>query len=421
MARTYPPPGDGRIADCVANAPGGPVHVLVTNLEAEHIPGCNMAFRVDRLKAIEGFDRMYRAAGDDVDICWRLQEAGGKIGFNPAAVVWHHRRNSVKTYWKQQKGYGKAEALLESKWPERYNAVGHLSWEGRLYGRGLVQLLPVRQARIYHGIWGSAPFQSLYQPAPDLFSALPTMPEWYLLSLLPLGLSLVGFIWPPALATLPILALAIAVPLLQSAWSASHATFTTPQLSQFDRYKLYGLTTIMYLMQPLARLWGRFDNGLTPWRRRGFASFRWPAPCQMALWSETWRSPDQYLTSLHDSMVLNDAIAIHGVDYSDWDLHCRGGLAGSIRFLLAIEEHGAGKQLLRLKMWPQVSRILQWVAGLLVALAIVAGLDGSPAAAAVIGLVVLLLGTVAFLDCAKAMSSLSQALKQLQEGFDLTQ
>src|SRR5438552_1816150 len=36
------PPGDGPIAECVARAPGGPVHVLITDREAEHIPGCNM-------------------------------------------------------------------------------------------------------------------------------------------------------------------------------------------------------------------------------------------------------------------------------------------------------------------------------------------------------------------------------------------
>src|SRR5919106_1469507 len=49
-----PPPGDGPIADCVANAPGGPVHVLLSDREAEHIPGCNMAFRKDRLEALGG-------------------------------------------------------------------------------------------------------------------------------------------------------------------------------------------------------------------------------------------------------------------------------------------------------------------------------------------------------------------------------
>ncbi|HXK33914.1 MAG TPA: glycosyltransferase, partial [Dehalococcoidia bacterium] len=79
------PPGDGPIAECVANAPGGPLHVLLSDTLAEHIPGCNMAFRKTALQAINGFDPQYRAAGDDVDLCWRLQERGGTIGFHAGA------------------------------------------------------------------------------------------------------------------------------------------------------------------------------------------------------------------------------------------------------------------------------------------------------------------------------------------------
>src|SRR5712671_6419188 len=81
------PPGDGLIADCVAHAPGGPVHVLLTNQKAEHIPGCNMAFRRVALKAIGGFDPQFHVAGDDVDVCWRLQQEGWSLGFSPAALV----------------------------------------------------------------------------------------------------------------------------------------------------------------------------------------------------------------------------------------------------------------------------------------------------------------------------------------------
>jgi len=109
------PSDDGMIAECVANSPGGPVHVLLSDTEAEHIPGCNMAFRKSALAAIWGFDPRFRTAGDDVDICWRLVDRGGRIGFHAGAMVWHHRRNSVRTYWKQQRGYGRAEALLERK------------------------------------------------------------------------------------------------------------------------------------------------------------------------------------------------------------------------------------------------------------------------------------------------------------------
>ena len=83
-------PEDGWLAACVAAAPGQPTHVLESDQIAEHIPGCNMAFRREALVAIDGFDPQYRKAGDDVDVCWRLQQEGMWITFAPAAFVWHH-------------------------------------------------------------------------------------------------------------------------------------------------------------------------------------------------------------------------------------------------------------------------------------------------------------------------------------------
>ena len=175
-----PPKDDGWIAECVAHAPGGPVHVLLDDQVAEHIPGCNMAFRKSHLREIGGFDPQYRVAGDDVDICWRLQEKGWTIGFHASAQVWHHRRNSIRTYWKQQRGYGRAEALLEKKWPQKYNVAGHLSWQGRLYGKGSTNGCSLKTSRIYHGVWGSAPFQLMYQENPSKARSLLQMPEWNL-------------------------------------------------------------------------------------------------------------------------------------------------------------------------------------------------------------------------------------------------
>ena len=115
--------------------------MLLSDEIAEHIPGCNMAFWKSSLDAIGGFDPQFRIAGDDVDICWRLQDQGWTVGFSPGAVVWHHRRDCVRGYLKQQYEYGKAEALLERKWPERYNRVGHLAWAGRVYGAPLEKVL----------------------------------------------------------------------------------------------------------------------------------------------------------------------------------------------------------------------------------------------------------------------------------------
>ena len=52
-----PPPEESRTAACVAASPGGPTHVLLNDEVAEHIPGCNMAFRKD----VAGGDRRLRS------------------------------------------------------------------------------------------------------------------------------------------------------------------------------------------------------------------------------------------------------------------------------------------------------------------------------------------------------------------------
>ena len=210
------PPGDGLIAACVANAPGNPVHVLLSDSEAEHIPGCNMAFRKNRLQAVGGFDPLFRVAGDDADLCWRMRERGWTLGFSPAAMVWHHRRASVGAYWQQQKGYGRADAMLARKWPQKYNAVGNLRWEGRLYGRGHPRRIGWRRERIYHGTWGTALFQSVYQPAPGVFGTLPLTPEWHLFGVVLLALAILSVDWIPMILTLPLLIFVVAASSVQA-------------------------------------------------------------------------------------------------------------------------------------------------------------------------------------------------------------
>ncbi len=126
------PPDDAPMAQSIARAPGGPTHVLLDDRIAEHVPGCNMAFRREALLAIGGFNAVYLRAGDDVDVCWRLQARGWKIGFASAALVWHHHRSSVKAYWRQQVGYGEGETWLMAHHPEKF-LDGRMLWRGRIY------------------------------------------------------------------------------------------------------------------------------------------------------------------------------------------------------------------------------------------------------------------------------------------------
>ncbi len=57
------PPPAGTVAESVAHSPGGPIHVLVSDTEAEHIPGCNFSIRKDVLEELGGFDPQFRATG----------------------------------------------------------------------------------------------------------------------------------------------------------------------------------------------------------------------------------------------------------------------------------------------------------------------------------------------------------------------
>ncbi|HEU5261965.1 MAG TPA: glycosyltransferase [Gemmatimonadales bacterium] len=410
------PPGDGPIAECVAHAPGGPVHVLLSDREAEHIPGCNMAFRRAALEAIGGFDEQFRIAGDDVDVCWRLRHRGWRLGFSPSAVVWHHRRNSVRAYCKQQISYGRAEALLEQKWPDRYNGTGQITWAGRLYGQGVAHALAWRRDRIYHGIWGFAPFQSLYEPAPGVLESLPLMPEWYLLIAVLAALSLLGMAWEPLLLAVPPLGLATLVPLIKAGVSGWRASFPSPPRSRVAQLGCRMLTAILHVIQPLARLYGRLEYGHTPWRRRGTLDGSLPWPMSAALWGERWQDPGERLRTLETRLRADGACVLRGGQFDRWDLEVRGGQLGGGRLLMAVEEHGGGAQLVRLRWWPKGAAAAPLLVVLLAALSGSAALDEAWGVAATLGATALWWAWRAFAECAAAMAAIRRAVQQQQAG-----
>jgi GT2 family glycosyltransferase len=406
-----PPRGDGPIADCVASAPGGPSHVLLNDHEVEHIPGCNMAFRRAALEAIGGFDARFRIAGDDVDLCWRLLERGLTLGFNPAAVVWHHRRSTVRAYLKQQLNYGRAEAMLEAKWPEKYNRVGHVRWKGRVYGTGPPLPLFGRRHRIYHGVWGTGLFQSMYARHHGILESLTLMPEWYLLVglLLVLAVSSIGSAaaWFCAAA----FAAAAGIPLVQAATNAARAMPSEPLGGRFGRWRWRLRLMYLHIAQPAVRLAGRLSYGLTPWRRRGAARPVLPRPCAVVRWSEQWAPPEAWLRSLQGAIRDTGGLVAQGSDYDRWDLEVRGGMLGGARILMAVEEHDNGRQLVRFRAWP---RPIGACTGLLLILAGLAGAAGALGAwglCAALGAGALALGAGALLDCRVAMGAFLAAAR----------
>lgn len=406
---------DGPIATCVANAPGGPVHVLETDEIAEHVPGCNMTFRRDALLAIGGFDPIYRSAGDDVDACWRIQQNGGTIGFHPSALVWHHRRDSIIAYWKQQKGYGKAEALLEEKWPEKYNAFGHLTWAGRIYGNGFTLPIKTKKDKIFHGTWGSALFQSVYQPANGFLNSIPLMPEWYLFTALFGVLGSLGFLWAPLLWMWPVFFGAIAVVIIQAAISAYKNASLPPHKKNNIKYRL--LIIALHIIQPIARLNGRIKHGLTPWRRRGAgitreALFTFRSKTFLH-WSEEWRSMEDWLTEIEKNLVHLKSRIKRGGDFDHWDVQVNNGIFGAARGLLTVEEHGGGKEYLRFNCRKRYSTAGLFFFSLQAIITLFALWEGQWIAAAFVGTLTLLLGMQILAETARSFNSLYSAFALL--------
>ena len=325
-------------------------------------------------------------------------------------MVWHHRRNSVRTYWRQQQGYGKAEALLEGKWPEKYNAAGHLTWGGRLYSKGPTQPLSFSRERIHYGMWGAGLFQSIYEPAAGRLTSLPLMPEW-LFVVFALGvLTALGCVWTPLLATAPLFVFALAAPVAQAVLSARRAEFTSSPATRRGLLKLQAMTALLHLMQPLARLKGRLRWGLTPWRRRGVRGWAAPRTRPTILWSETWRSREERLSQLEARLRDAGACVLRGGEFDRWDLEVRGGMLGAARVLTTVEEHGAGRQLMRARARPRVSKQGLTVALLVAAPAGLAAWDGAWLPAFVLAGGALFIAARMLLECGAAMSTMLRAL-----------
>jgi GT2 family glycosyltransferase len=237
------PPG----AEVVARAPGGPVQVLFSDDRAEHVPGCNMAFWKLVLTEIGGFDPVYTKAGDDVDACWKILNRDWKIGFHPAALVWHRRRQGLGNYLRQQLAYGRSEALVEDRHPERFTPAGTARWRGRIYN----SLTPsFMWQRIYRGPYGTAAYQSVYQGGGhfiDLAHQVGVPGAAMLLLTAPLAVISLWLALPAVFAAVGLCLLA----------AVDMARTPPPRRSRTGGLRFRAQVAVHHLLQPLVRFWGR--------------------------------------------------------------------------------------------------------------------------------------------------------------------
>lgn len=341
------PPAENWIQACVSAAPGGPSHVLLTDVVAEHIPGCNMAFYKWAFDKVGGFDPEYRKAGDDVDFCWRLQQEGQVIAFSPSAIVWHYRRFTLQAFRKQQEGYGEAESLLRFKHLIFFGPTGTAKWKGQIYGSPRFTWL-VNRPVIYHGIFGEGLFQSIYPTPQSEIAAYLSSVEWVALTLFILALS----VPLPVLRIVPYLmfggTLLVALSyMIHARLEARHDTILARLLVVF-----------LALAQPLVRGWMRYYTWLkfkrTPPKviARPEENFHPPrgSVSKLNYWSENGHGREALLPEIVAALEAEGWSYSTDTGWKPWDIQIYGSFWWGVQLRSVTEYHGGPKCLTRIHL-----------------------------------------------------------------------
>lgn len=343
------PPAQDWIQACVAAAPGGPSHVLLTDVVAEHIPGCNMAFHRKSFDMVGGFDPEYRKAGDDVDFCWRLQQAGQVIAFSPAAIVWHYRRFTLGAFRKQQEGYGEAESMLRFKHLVFFGPTGTAKWKGQIYGAPRFTWL-VQRPLIYHGVFGEGLFQSIYPtPRSEIANYVSSL-EWVVLAAL---VFVVSVAFPP-LRIVPYLM--IGATLVVALSYMLHARLEP----QFDSVRARLLVAFLAFTQPLVRGWSRYftwlrykhtpENVIRTREEDTGDNAAGGSITHLEFWNEEGHGREKLLAET--AQLLESEGWSYSLDtgWNNWDVQVYGSFWWIVRLRTVTEYHGGPRCLTRAEL-----------------------------------------------------------------------
>ncbi len=343
------PPAQNWVQACVAAAPGGPSHVLLTDTVAEHIPGCNMAWYRWAFESVGGFDVEYHKAGDDVDFCWRVQQAGHEIAFSPTAIVWHYRRFTLKAFRKQQEGYGEAESMLRFKHLIFFGPTGSAKWRGQIYGTPRFSWF-INRPIVYHGVFGEGMFQSIYPTPQSEIAGYLSSVEWFALTIFLFGLG----IFVPEVRIVPYLmfggTLCVALSYMLRARIEP----------KFDTIGARLLVMCLAFAQPLVRGWSRYFTWLqfkrTP--RSVITTHELLPPTadlrgnltRRSYWSEDGQERHHLLQSILQLLESEGWSYSTDTGWNEWDIHIYGNFWWSIALQTVTEYHGGPKCLTRVSL-----------------------------------------------------------------------
>lgn len=81
-----------------------------------YVPSAAIICRRTALTQVGGFDETLHS-GEDVDLCWRLIEAGARLRYEPIAMVSHDHRTQLREWFARKAFYGSSAAPLTVRHP----------------------------------------------------------------------------------------------------------------------------------------------------------------------------------------------------------------------------------------------------------------------------------------------------------------
>jgi hypothetical protein len=144
------------------------------------------------------------------------------------------------------------------------------------------------------------------------------------------------------------------------------------------------------------------------------AGFALPRRWTADLWSKRSLAIEERLQSMEAALRVRGAIPQRGGEFDHWDLEVVGGLLGAARMFMAIEHHGDGRQLLRIRWSPRCAISGLALTTLFAVLSLDAAYDKCWPVALILGLAALLLVGRMLQECASATAAFLAAVQIIE-------
>ena len=112
---------------------GPEASVVRPGARVPYVPTAALVVRREALDSVDGFDASMRV-GEDVDLVWRLHEAGWSVRYEPSVEVTHPTRATLGQWLRQRVAYGASAAALAERHGDAAAPLRTSGWSALMWG-----------------------------------------------------------------------------------------------------------------------------------------------------------------------------------------------------------------------------------------------------------------------------------------------